>query len=1164
VLPNDRFFATLEGADDKLLLHWMAASERLGRLPEYELEIYTEARDLALDGLIGEPLTVCVARTGDSIRYYNGIVTRIWQTGVRERFRVIRATVSPKLWLAQHARDCRVFEDATVPEVVKAVLDPRYLPVSLDRLYAPAYKKWDYLVQYRESDFAFISRLLEQEGIYYYFHHTRTLHTMVLADSVSSHYEVAGYEAVPLVLSGVHTPMRDHLTNWQMVHESRSARASLQAHDFRFKGGANILGTGRAEPNQFRKGEDKLEVYDYAEHFVVLENKTESEANDQPFSVSGVRGEGDRYAKNLVDAEGTDREWFEGEGNLRGLEVGALFRIVAADAPAGRLLVVSTTCTVRSEHIRSGSDGGAAGGEKEPCVMSFSAISENVQFRSARATPKPVVAGPETAIVVGLDKHEIETDKYGRIRVRFHWDRQERSSCWLRVVQTWAGTNWGTMFIPRVGQEVVVEFLGGDPDRPIVMGSVYNADHMPPYDLPQHATVSTIKTRSTPEGTATQYNEIRFHDKKGSEQVFLHSQGRMDAQVRGSLYETVGGNREERVGRDDKGDFNRLVANDINEHGKGGRFELVDKKLNQNVKLEVVEVFESSHTVAVTDRQTLNAKEIAIEAKQTLSLKGDGVTMQGAKALSLKAGNVKIEGTQSISLKCGGNFIVLTPSGVFINGAMVFINTGGGPQPADAPLVIQDPTIETPLDAAAATSGIPGSTSPGGGGGGAGPRTRTSRSVALQRAPEPPPPPPAGPRVVLGASADRAFIDIAWVEKQTYCGGPATLHGATRGYSDGSSETADIRNVVDGATVVGVPIAITGNAFNQNVEIKDWLPRQSGSNFETTRDEDAFAAGQKTPSALTMKFVPNVKAGDCAIVSPTGIDSHFAMEVKNYECQVAGALSYVKGYMAWIIQLGDTVPAGTDGQIGLNWGAPKDDSYTGSDWRFCKDDSASPTSMSFWDGSRWQPVPAAWRNKGNVKLCGMGIWREGTTNKAQYGGTWPDRIPNWGPTEQALANTTFPTWSANTASTWSQKFDLRRSACSSANQKCCRYSVRVGISLVEVTTKSGNTIVVAANNGRSNSEAWSLGDTRPGLAPHEFGHHLGNPDEYLGGGGIDTSVNTDGAAAGIDGSCLMGSVPNSGIPPVKARHFNIVKQHLTALIQSQEGVTWTFDAVPHI
>ena len=199
-----------------------------------------------------------------------------------------------------------------------------------------------------------------------------------------------------------------------------------------------------------------------------------------------------------------------------------------------------------------------------------------------------------------------------------------------------------------------------------------------------------------------------------------------------------------------------------------------------------------------------------------------------------------------------------------------------------------------------------------------------------------------------------------------------------------------------------------------------------------------------------------------------------------------------------------------------------------------------------------------------MKLCGMGIWREGTANKAQYGGTWPDPIRNWGPTELALASSTLPTWSANTAAAWSQKFDLRRSGCSSTNQKCCRYSVRIGISFTEVATKSDKTIIVAADDGRSNAGAWSLTDTRPALAPREFGHHLGAPDEYAGGVGIDTSVNTDGATAGLDAKSLMGSVPPSDIPKVKARHFNVIKQHLAALVKAQEGVTWTFDAVPHI
>jgi hypothetical protein len=419
---------------------------------------------------------------------------------------------------------------------------------------------------------------------------------------------------------------------------------------------------------------------------------------------------------------------------------------------------------------------------------------------------------------------------------------------------------------------------------------------------------------------------------------------------------------------------------------------------------------------------------------------------------------------------------------------------------------------------------------------------------------------------VPAPGAAKQFLTIEWSALEIFCGGPVALTGTTSDYPDGSSETAQIRNVTDGATVVGVTLAITGNAFNQNVEVKDWLPRKSGADYETSRDEDAFAAGKKTTKPVKMKFVPSAPGADCTLVSPKDVHSHFHMDLASYQCHVQGNIKYVGGYMAWIIQLGNTVPASTQGQTGVNWGTPDPDSFSGSDWRFAKTDltpAGGPKKLVFWDGQGWVQVPATWNDQKNVKLYGIGIWREGTQNRAQFGNVWPDSIASWGASEQAQADAILPGWKAKTDAAWTNKFDLRRHGCSSTNQSCCRYSVQTTVNFNKVDTKSDNTIVIGLNDGRSNAGAWSLGDTRPGLAPHEFGHHLGNPDEYKGGVGIDTTVNTDGATAGIDGSCLMGSVPAGDVPPLKARHFTIIGKHLAALIQAQAGVSWTFDAYPH-
>lgn len=449
----------------------------------------------------------------------------------------------------------------------------------------------------------------------------------------------------------------------------------------------------------------------------------------------------------------------------------------------------------------------------------------------------------------------------------------------------------------------------------------------------------------------------------------------------------------------------------------------------------------------------------------------------------------------------------------------------------------------------------------------------TKPAVAPKPAPAPAAPAPAAP-APAAANAKR-LTEIRWIEQETYCGGPATLAGTTVNYADGETEAANVL-IKGGAKVASVQLAIAGNKFSQKLDVKDWLPRKVGADFEEARDQDAEAAGQKTAQPLKMKFIPKLALAESKIGT-----SQFHLEVKNYDCQVQGKVEYVQGYMAWLIQLGSTVSDAPGilrvllpsrllnalftpgGQTGVNWGAENPNAFSGSDWRFAKDDHTSPTKLSYWNGKEWKHVPNTWQDTNNVKLYGIGIWRESTKNKAQFGNEWPEDIPTWSADNQALATNTFKTWVANCKSAWSGKFDLRRDACASANDKCCRYPVSVAVSFTCVKERKGHAIVVGVNNGRSNAGAWSLGDTRPGLAPHEFGHHLGAPDEYPGGVGIDTTVNDDGATAGIDPTSLMGSVPAAGIPPVKARHFKVVSQHLTAMIKAQKGVEWPMKTLPH-
>jgi type VI secretion system secreted protein VgrG len=531
MLPTDTLPMTLKSPlpDGQLSVRWMTGHEELGRLFEYELEIHSERGDVVFDALLGKPLTVCVAKE-QGVRFFNGIVTRLMRVGDIRDFFVFRAILSPKLWLLTRTRDCRVYQDQTVPEVVKSILREHVVPFS-EKLSTDSYRRWDYLTQYRESDFAFVSRLLEQEGIYYYFKHDLDKHELVLADSVSSHEPVPGYERIPVRPPGTAVVKQDHFTEWRSVHQGTSAQVTLQDHDFRLRRGSDIKvfkGVG-SEHEQ-----DELEIYDHPGEYVVAENQEDADA-------AATRQAGEHYALARLDEQRSELARVEGSGNARGVEAGALIRIDTLDELNNEYLVVATQYEVRNAELRSGQPA-----EDEMCRLSFNGIESKRQFRPARSTKKPVIPGPQTAIVVGKKGEEIWTDKYGRVKVHFHWDREgqedETSSCWVRVGQIWAGTNWGSIHIPRIGHEVIVQFLEGDPDRPLITGAVYNIDNMPPYDLPASATQSGIKSRSTRGGTPQNFNEIRFEDKKGSEELHVQAEKDMSTLVKNNRSMSVGGN----------------------------------------------------------------------------------------------------------------------------------------------------------------------------------------------------------------------------------------------------------------------------------------------------------------------------------------------------------------------------------------------------------------------------------------------------------------------------------------------------------------------------------------------------------------------------------------------------------------------------------------------
>jgi type VI secretion system secreted protein VgrG len=498
-----------------LLFANMTANESLGRLFSYRLETISKNAGIDLRSLLGTPMTVQLVTPQGYTRYFNGIVCEGEQGGFvtidEVRYAVYTFRLVPKPWLSTRRRDCRIYRSMSVPQIVESVLgDIGYGDLKLSL--AGSYPARDYCVQYRESDFDFISRLMEQEGIYYFFTHTQSTHTMVLADALGAHSAVPGFEQIPYVPPIERGKrMKASISDWQTARTVNTTRVQLDDYDY-LKPKASLLATELLTDKEDVHDVSGLDIYDYAYDTV---------GYDARFA------DGQRYAQVRADALNVPLALCTGSSDASGLACGALFKLKdfpLAEANQEYLVIDTVLRLVEPDYVT----GGGADDDEAPLQCDFKVIRSRQPFRTMPTTPRPVIAGLQTAVVYGDTPGDIAVDKYGRVQVTFFWSRPARpnaqNSCPVRVAQMWAGKRWGAQFIPRVGQEVVVSFLDGNPDRPLIIGSVYNADNMPPYGLPENKTQSGVKSRSHEGGGSEDYNEIRFEDKMGSEQVLIHAQ----------------------------------------------------------------------------------------------------------------------------------------------------------------------------------------------------------------------------------------------------------------------------------------------------------------------------------------------------------------------------------------------------------------------------------------------------------------------------------------------------------------------------------------------------------------------------------------------------------------------------------------------------------------
>ena len=615
--------------DNVLVFSRLRGTEKLGQLFEYQIEMHSTAINLKIKDLLGQNLAIEILLHDGSVRHIHGLVTRFVMSGMIGRHGVYEVTLRPWTWLLTRSADCRIFQNKSVLEIVTEVCHKSAYSAAVDLQseLSAEYPPLPFCVQYRETDFHFITRLMEQVGIYTFYRHDAARHTLVLADSFGAHQPLKAYSALEFRLqeSSRHAG-EEAIYRWSSGGEIESSTSVLNDFDFE-RTAASIAGSLLVNTTLTPSfGQHAYETFDYPGGY-----QTAADGH----TISRARAEAAHGTGQQIDAA----------TSARGLSPGGIFTLAEhpAEDQKGDYLVTGAQL-----HIENGRDGasGSIMAEQTSFSCDISAVSKQFSYRPAPTLRKPVVQGPQTAIVVGPDGEEIHTDKYGRVKVQFHWDRlgtaNEKSTCFVRVAQGWAGKQWGSMFIPRIGQEVVIDFLEGDPDRPLITGSVYNSSTMPPYELPKHATRSTIKSNSSKGGGG--FNELRFEDKAGSEQVFMHAEKNLDTFVKSDAYESIGNDRHLKIKqhRHEKigGDSHFTLAGDLNQ------------KVGGSASLD-----------AGSDVHHKAAMKYGIDAGMDLHI---------------KAGmNVVIEAGASITLKAGAGFIVIGPASVAISGMPILLNSGG-------------------------------------------------------------------------------------------------------------------------------------------------------------------------------------------------------------------------------------------------------------------------------------------------------------------------------------------------------------------------------------------------------------------------------------------------------------------------------------------------------
>jgi Rhs element Vgr protein len=604
---------------DALALRSIVGEERLSSLFTYRVTMISSDDDIAFDRIVGKPVTVTIT-LGDreTKRHINAIVGRIELTHIDDRSLVAHyeAELHPWLWMLTHSGDCRIFQEKSVPDIVEEVCKAAGF-TAIKKSLTGTYNPREYCVQYRETDYNFVARLLEEEGIFYYFAHEDGKHTLVLGDGASAFPKSTLIDAFEYRAGDTHEDDDTVLTSLSV--ERRVTPKSYGIDGYNFETPSTDL-------------------------YATAEGASGTGAINDYMGRHTTSADGEALAKLRQQALAFPGKRVRGSGVCRSLQTGT--RVTVS---GHRKADLNTEYVLHSVRI----DGSSGHFDAH-----FTAFPPDLPFRPLDTATKPRIHSTQTALVVGKEREEIWLDQYGRIKVQFHWDRvgqkNEKSSCWVRVAQNWAGKNYGIMFFPRVGQEVVVTFLEGDPDRPLVTGSVYNAEQTVPYTLPDDSTKSTIKTQTSKNG-AGKFNEIRFEDKADKEEIFIHAQK----------------------------DFNIKVLNDLTRLVKHDEVETIENDSTIDVKHDRKLTVKNDHSITVTEGNETHAvskgtRAVTVKGNETHTNNADfDHTTDGNYTLTIK-GNLTIDVTGDIVIKGKSIKLTSTSSTVGIKSAAAMEIDAGG------------------------------------------------------------------------------------------------------------------------------------------------------------------------------------------------------------------------------------------------------------------------------------------------------------------------------------------------------------------------------------------------------------------------------------------------------------------------------------------------------